>query len=118
MTSDGPKLPEQVLQTPVDAGAALPSDDPFTAGLRGFWPLGILAILMIALTGNIVVGKMVVLPVGAVLVLVWTWRSRTPWREIGYARPRSWMGTLAVGSTSGCTKHGDLYPCFQSRGRR
>src|SRR5262249_47575128 len=54
-----------------------------------------------ALTGNIVVGQGVVLPVGAVLVLVWTWRSRTPWRQIGYGRPQSWIGTMAVGLAFG-----------------
>jgi len=37
------------------------------------------------------------LPLSAILVLVWTWRSRTPWREIGYVRPRSWALDLAAG---------------------
>src|SRR5690349_25017704 len=81
MPSDASKLPEQVLQPPVEAGAALPSDDRLAAELRGSGPLGILAILVIGLTGNVVVGKIVVLPIGAVLVLLWIWRSRTPWRE-------------------------------------
>jgi uncharacterized protein len=35
-------------------------------------------------------------------VLVWAWRSHTPWREIGYVRPRSWPGTLALGVVFGC----------------
>ena len=30
-------------------------------------------------------------------MLVWTWRSHTPWREIGYVRPRSWTLDLVVG---------------------
>jgi membrane protease YdiL (CAAX protease family) len=78
--------------------------DPFATGLRGFGPLGILASLVILFTGNVVVpGTMVVLPVGAALVLVWAWRSRTSWREIGYARPASWIGTLAVGIGFGVT---------------
>ncbi len=102
MTRDASQLPEPVLKPPVEAGAAtLPSVDHFAAGLRGFGPLGILAILVIGLTGNLVVGKMVVLPIGAVLVLVWVRLSRTPWREIGYVRPRSWIGTLAVGLVFG-----------------
>jgi uncharacterized protein len=101
MPSDASKLPEQVPQPPVEAGAALPSDDRLAAELRGSGPLGILAILVIGLTGNVVVGKIVVLPIGAVLVLLWIWRSRTPWREIGYVRPRSWIGSLAIGVASG-----------------
>lgn len=52
---------------------------------------------VILLTGNVFVGKMVVLPVGTVLVLLWVWRSRTPWREIGYVRPKSWIVSLTVG---------------------
>lgn len=44
---------------------------------------------------------MVVLPVGAVLVLAWAWRSCTPWREIGYVRPKSWLGGLAIGLVLG-----------------
>ena len=35
-------------------------------------------------------------------MLVWAWRSHTPWREIGYVRPRSWIGSLAVGIVFGC----------------
>ncbi len=80
---------------------ATPADDRFAADLRGFGSLGVLAILLIVLTGNLIVGGVVVVPVGALLVLLWTWRSRTPWREIGYARPRSWLVTLAVGIALG-----------------
>ena len=82
-------------------GTAAPADDLFAADLRGFGSLGILPILIIALTGNLIVGEVMVVPVGALLVLLWTWRSRTPWREIGYARPRSWLVTLAVGVALG-----------------
>lgn len=88
-------------EVPVEEGAAPSSDDRLAAGLRGFGPLGILAILVIVLTGNVFVGHVVV-PVGAVLVLVWVRWSKTPWREIGYVRPRSWIGGLAVGITLGC----------------
>ena len=35
-------------------------------------------------------------------MLVWAWRSRTPWREIGYERPKSWLGSLAAGIVFGC----------------
>ena len=63
--------------------------------MRGFGPLGILAILVI------LVGNAAFIPVSAVLVLLWAWRSRTPWREIGYVRPRSWARTVAIGIALG-----------------
>jgi uncharacterized protein len=77
-----------------DTGAPS-SDDRVAAALRGFGPLGILSILVI-LAGNFVVA-----PVSAVLVLVWARLSRTPWREIGYVRPKSWTRTLAIGIVFG-----------------
>jgi hypothetical protein len=55
--------------------------------LGGFGPLGIIAILII------LAGNFVVLPLSAVLVLVWARLSCTPWREIGYVRPKSWIRT-------------------------
>jgi membrane protease YdiL (CAAX protease family) len=66
------------------------SPDRGAAKLRGFGPLGILAILVILAGGFIP-------PLGAILVLVWVWLSRTPWRDIGYVRPQSWPRTLIVG---------------------
>jgi membrane protease YdiL (CAAX protease family) len=66
-------------------------DERIAAGLRGFGFVGILAILFI-LGGNFLFT-----PLSAVLVLVWAWISRTPWREIGYVRPRSWIKTIALG---------------------
>ncbi len=74
----------------------LPPDDQFARRLRGFGPLAILAILII------LAGNSVFVPLSALLVLVWAWRSRTPWREIGLARPESWRNTLAVGLAFGC----------------
>jgi membrane protease YdiL (CAAX protease family) len=70
------------------------SDNRVAAKLRGFGPLGILAIVVI-LAGAFIP------PFGAILVLVWVWLSRTPWREIGYVRPQSWMRTLIVGIVFG-----------------
>jgi membrane protease YdiL (CAAX protease family) len=63
--------------------------------LRGFGPLGIVAILVI-LAGNSIVA-----PLSGILVLVWAKLSRTPWREIGYVRPESWIRSLAVGIVFG-----------------
>lgn len=80
--------PEPIVETRVL------QDDRFATSLRDFGPIGILAILVIILTGNVVLDNMVVLPIGATLVLVWVRLSRTPWCEIGYVRPRSWVGTI------------------------
>lgn len=79
-------------------GAADPpsgAEDPIAARLRGFGPLGILAVLVI------LAGNWLFTPLSAVLVLVWARVSRTPWREIGYVRPKSWIGSIAVGIVFG-----------------
>lgn len=70
-------------------------DDPFGARLRGFGPLGILAVLIV------LAGNFLFLPLSAILVLVWAWLSRTPWREIGYVRPTSWVRTVIIGIVFG-----------------
>jgi uncharacterized protein len=93
MTIDGPKL-EKILQPPVEAGGASPSDDAFAADLRGFGPLGILAMLVI-------IAGQILAPLNALLVLVWAKRSHTPWHEIGYVRPQSWIAGLVVGLAFG-----------------
>ena len=77
------------------------SDDPLAEELRGFGPLGIIAILVIVLTGNVEVVTMLFVPIGGVLVLAWVRLSRTPWSAIGYVRPRSWIGALVVGLVFG-----------------
>lgn len=92
MTNDVPNFPERV---PVEARVAPLPDDPLAAQLRGFGPLGLLAILIIVVAS-------VFKPLSAALVLLWAWRSHTPWREIGYVRPRSWIATLVVGIVFGC----------------
>jgi len=65
-------------------------DDSFAAELRGFGPRGLLAILAI-LAGALFFG-----PLAALLVVWWGWRSHTPWRELGFRRPKSWTRTLIV----------------------
>ena len=74
---------------------AVPPDDALAADLRGFGPLGIIAIL------GILAGNAVFIPLSGILVLVWAWRSRTPWREIGYVRPGSWIRVVATGIVFG-----------------
>ena len=39
---------------------------------------------------------------GAALVLAWVRASGTPWRAIGFVRPRSWIGDAAIGIVFGC----------------
>jgi membrane protease YdiL (CAAX protease family) len=97
MTSKTADSPEPILGLPVETAAAPPSGDPLAAKLRGFGPLGILTMLFIIAVGPILE------PLGALVVLAWARRSRTPWREIGYVRPKSWIGTIAVGVVLGST---------------
>jgi membrane protease YdiL (CAAX protease family) len=85
MTIDASTKSEQVRE----------SDDRFPAALRGFGPTGIVAILVI-LAGNFLVA-----PLSAVFALVWVAWSRTPWREIGFVRPASWVRTVAIGIVFG-----------------
>jgi membrane protease YdiL (CAAX protease family) len=75
-------------------------DGSFAADLRGFGVPGIIAILLILLTGNISIGNFGV-PLGAMLVLAWVRWSRTSWSEIGYTRPRSWTQTVLLGIALG-----------------
>jgi CAAX protease family protein len=89
--------PEPSPTTPAASPVEPAADDRIAAQLRGFGPLGLLAIALILLVGNIEVAPLVYIPVGALLVLVWVRLSRTPWREIGYVRPASWAHTIAVG---------------------
>ena len=75
--------------------AAPPTDDRLAAKLRGFGPIGTLSALVITAAGPVLE------PLGALLALAWARRSRTPWPELGFVRPRSWIGTLAVGVVFG-----------------
>ena len=71
------------------------TEERFAAQLRGFGLLGILSILII------LAGNFLFLPLSAILVLVWRSLSQTPWREIGYVRPKSWTRTFAIGIVFG-----------------
>ena len=80
------------------AREAIPADqahEGIAARLRGFGPIGVLAILII-LGGNFIIA-----PLSAILVLIWVKLSQTPWREIGYVRPRSWLKTIVIGIVAG-----------------
>jgi membrane protease YdiL (CAAX protease family) len=71
------------------------SGDRLATQLRGFGPVGILAMVVVVAVGPVFE------PLGAILVLWWAHRSGTPWRAIGFVRPRSWTGTLSVGIVFG-----------------
>ena len=71
-------------------------DDRLAERLRGFGPLGIAAMLVILLVGNLPVA-----PAAGLLVLLWARLSRTPWPALGFVRPRSWVATLAGGIAFG-----------------
>src|ERR1700682_3395573 len=73
----------------------LSRDHDFVRALRGFGLIGLLAILII-LAGNFLVA-----PASALLVLLWATLSRTPWREIGYVRPKNWPRTVVSGLVFG-----------------
>jgi uncharacterized protein len=70
-------------------------DDSDAARLRGLGPAGILAVLII------LAGDFLFAPLSAILVLVWARLSRTPWGEIGYVRPKSWIASVAAGIVFG-----------------
>jgi membrane protease YdiL (CAAX protease family) len=63
--------------------------------LRGFGPVGIAAILVV------LAGNFLFLPLSALLVLAWAQASETPWSEIGFVRPRSWLRSVAIGLVFG-----------------
>jgi hypothetical protein len=72
---------------------AVDSDNRLAAMLRGFGFVGIIAFLIIELAGP---------PwFRAALVLLWVWLSRTPWRAVGFVRPRTWIGSLTIGIVFG-----------------
>jgi membrane protease YdiL (CAAX protease family) len=89
------RAPEPTVESVDAMRTELLSDDRFAARLRGFGPLGILAIFII------LAGNAIVISLSGILVLVWARLSHTPWREIGYVRPKSWLGSLAIGLVFG-----------------
>ncbi|HUK62990.1 MAG TPA: hypothetical protein VLV15_06650, partial [Dongiaceae bacterium] len=68
-----------------------PPPDRLAEQLRGFGPIGAITAIAITLIGPVIE------PLGALLSLLWRWRSQTPWRELGFVRPRSWPLTVAGG---------------------
>lgn len=98
MMGDSVQLSEQIPR--VERPPTQPPDDGFATQLRSFGPVGTFAILLILLTGNITLSG-VMLPFGALLTLLWVRLSRTPWKEIGYVQPVSWLRAIVVGIVFG-----------------
>lgn len=72
-----------------DNAAAL-AETGLSKKLRGFGPLGIVSIL-------IIFGSIVFSPLTTVLVLLWAKMSRTPWREVGYYKPKNLAVDIVAG---------------------
>jgi len=85
----------QALESPGERPAAGAPEGRLAAALRGFGPAGLLAIAIVLAGGALMTVA------GAVLALLWARLSRTSWAEIGYARPASWIRTLALGTVFG-----------------
>lgn len=84
-------MPQQAPERLNQAAPPVAAEDRFARELRGFGVLGIAAIVIV-LSGNLLFT-----PLSAVLVLVWAHLSHTPWRDIGFVRPNSWITTAVVG---------------------
>lgn len=69
------------------------TSDTLSRNLKGFGPVGIIAILVILLIHPAWIG--------ALLVLAWAKWSQTPYREVGFVRPRSWIITVITGVVFG-----------------
>jgi uncharacterized protein len=77
------------------ADASQTMNGRLTRNLRGFGPLGTVIFVAVCSAAALFA------PGAAVLVLLWAWASRTPWREVGLVRPASWLGGLTVGIVLG-----------------
>lgn len=67
----------------------------FAEQLRGFGPIGVVAVALI------VGANILFAPLGALLVLLWVWLSKTDWKDIGFGRPGSWLAVLFIGFAGG-----------------
>ena len=82
------------ISTETPPSSTSPSDARADA-LRGFGPIGLLAIVVV-LSGTLVS------PVAAALLaLGWARLSRTPLAELGFVRPKSWAFDVVVGTLLG-----------------
>jgi membrane protease YdiL (CAAX protease family) len=78
-----------------DVTEPLSTRQMMAARLRGTGLTGIAALLVISATAVLFT------PAAAVLILLWAWVSKTPWRSLGLYRPRSWFVAIGVGVALG-----------------
>lgn len=71
--------------------AAADEGGRLAAVLRSHGALGVVVAIAILLLGSL----------GGLPVLLWARLSRTPWRALGFVRPRSWRVTVAAGVAMG-----------------
>ena len=81
----------QTLETPGERPTAGAPEGPLASALRGFGPVGLLAIAIVLVAGALMTVA------GAALALIWARLSRTSWADMGFARPASWIRTLVAG---------------------
>jgi len=67
----------------------------FRGQLGGFGPVGIAAFAIIILV------SLSLAPIGGLLIVLWAWLSRTPMRDLGLVRPRSWIADILFGVALG-----------------
>jgi membrane protease YdiL (CAAX protease family) len=79
------------------------TENDLSAALRGWGIVGTLFTIVVLLMGNMILPNMIVLPVGALLVLIWIRITATPWHEIGYVKPKSWIAVVVTGLVLGIT---------------
>jgi uncharacterized protein len=91
VTTEIPREPGGAFRSPIEPLDMPSPEDRAAARLRGFGPVGVLAML------GILAANALIAPLGAFLVLPWVRASRTPWRDIAYVRPRSWAWTVIGG---------------------
>ncbi|HEX4822955.1 MAG TPA: CPBP family intramembrane glutamic endopeptidase [Candidatus Polarisedimenticolaceae bacterium] len=70
-------------------------EDRLAEKLRGFGPLGSAASLVVLLFGPVLE------PFNLLPALAWIHYSKTPWSDLGLARPKSWLTTIAGGALFG-----------------
>ena len=54
-------------------------------------------LVLLGIAFVIVIGPLL----GSIAILVWAWRTRVPWRDLGFVRPRHWVATIALGLAAG-----------------
>jgi membrane protease YdiL (CAAX protease family) len=67
----------------------------FREQLGGFGPVGIAAFAIIMLV------SLSLAPIGGLLIVLWAWLSRTPPRDLGLVRPKSWIADILFGVALG-----------------